>query len=179
MRESVRTGTMMPVAELGRTEFEAAWRRHEPALRRLCRYLAERESDAADLVQEISLRALRELDGFDPTRPLRPWLYAIARHVIVDHLRRRGKWWDIERELAAAPEEAEEPACDPVLAEESAAKIRDAVRRLPEPYRLVILYTAWEGFTPSEISEILGVPPGRIRIHLYRALKRLEKELKE
>lgn len=169
---------MMPVTELGRTDFEAAWRRHEPAIRRLCRYLAERDAEAADLVQEISLRAWRERDRFDASRAFRPWIFAVARHVIVDHLRRRGKWWDLERELSSGPEDVEEPAADPLILEESAGRIRDAVRRLPEPYRLVVLYTAWEGFTPSEIAEALGVPSGRVRIHLYRALKRLEKELK-
>jgi len=160
---------------MDRAAFEGLWERHESAMRRICAHLVERGGDVPDLVQEIYVRALEQLDRYDRALPFRPWLLTLARHVIVDHLRRRGKWWDIERDIAQSP--SAENAPDPILAAESAARLRDAVRRLPEPYRLVILYTAWEGFTPAETAAMLGLPAGRVRIHLYRALQRLAKEL--
>jgi RNA polymerase sigma-70 factor (ECF subfamily) len=116
---------------------------------------------------------------YDARRPFRPWLYALARHVVVDHLRRQGKWWDIEKDLARGCGTAFEPVQDPVLRSESEERLRQALERLPEPHRLVILYTVWADLAPAEIAELLEVPVGRVRVHLFRALRRLQQELGE
>ena len=42
---------------------------------------------------------------------------------------------------------------------------------------LVLIAVMWHDFTPTEVAELLGVPAGRVRVHLFRALKLVEKEL--
>jgi RNA polymerase sigma-70 factor (ECF subfamily) len=160
-----------------RDAMDAIYRRYHPPLLRLCRQMVDSGDEAADAAQEIFLRVLRVIERFDRSRPFRVWIYAVARNVIVDHLRRRGKWWDIESDLRRLPPDYVEEALDPVLRGESKERLRAAVQRLPGPYRLVILYAVWNDFAPSEIAELLDVPAGRVRVHLFRALKMLEKEL--
>jgi RNA polymerase sigma-70 factor, ECF subfamily len=161
-----------------RDALERLWLRYEPRIAQLCRVLSASDSEAADLTQETFLRVHEGIARYDPRRPFRFWLYALARNGVIDHLRRRGKWWDIERDLAGLRDEEAAPA-DPALRGESEERLRQAVRRLPEPYRLVVLYTTWADLSPSEIGELLEVPAGRVRVHLFRALRMLEKELRD
>jgi RNA polymerase sigma-70 factor (ECF subfamily) len=162
-----------------RSAVDALYRSHYPDLLRLCRYMLRIDSEAEDAAQEIFLRIFQGLVKDDGDRPFRPWLYSVARNVIVDLLRRSGRWREIEDDLRhLAPNYATE-AVEPLLRLESAARLRKALGRLPEAYRLTLFFTAWLDLTPSEIAEILGQPSARVRIHLFRALKLLEEELRE
>jgi RNA polymerase sigma-70 factor (ECF subfamily) len=164
-----------------RNALEELWRLHEPRIVQMCRWLCASESSSAvaDLVQETFLRMHENIGRYDARRPFRPWLYAIARNVVIDHLRRRGAWWDIEKELSGRGAGASGPVQDPVVRSESEERLRQAVRRLPEPYRLVVLYSVWADLPPAEIAELLEIPAGRVRVHLYRALRKLQAELGE
>jgi RNA polymerase sigma-70 factor (ECF subfamily) len=160
-----------------RGAMESLYRQYQPSVARLCRQMIDSEDEAADAAQEVFLRVLRSIDRYDPALSFRVWLFSVARNVIVDHLRRRGKWWDIENDLRRLPPNYAEESLDPVLRGESRDRLREAVQRLPAPYRLVVIAVIWHDFTPSEVAELLGVPAGRVRVHLFRALKLVEKEL--
>jgi RNA polymerase sigma-70 factor, ECF subfamily len=160
-----------------RAAMEALYRQYQPSIARLCRQMIEPEEEAADAAQEVFLRVLRTIDRYDPSLGFRVWLFTVARHVIVDYLRRRGKWWDIENDLRRLPPNHAEESLDPVLRGESRDLLRQAVQKLPAPYRLVVIAVMWHDFRPSEVAELLGVPAGRVRVHLFRALKLVEKEL--
>jgi RNA polymerase sigma-70 factor (ECF subfamily) len=159
-----------------RGAMESLYRQYQPSVARLCRQMMESEDEAADAAQEVFLRVLRSIDRYDPALSFRVWLFSVARHVIVDQLRRRGKWWDIESDLRRLPPNYAEESLDPLLRGESRERLREAVQKLPAPYRLVLIAVMWHDFAPSEVAELLGVPAGRVRVHLFRALKLLEKE---
>lgn len=162
--------------ERGRESLEALYRRHQSAVERLCRGMADRASDVSDLTQETFLRMCRKIGSYDPQHPFRAWLLTVAANAVIDHLRRRGRWWDLERALQTGATPYEEG--DPVLREENAERIRAAVRRLSEPYRMILHLTLWQDLPGREAAAILGIPHGRLRVHLHRALKRLEAELR-
>src|SRR5438874_9396391 len=122
------------VAERARREdreaMEAIYREYHPSVERLCRQMIDSEEEAADAAQEVFLRVLRTIDRYDPALSFRVWLFTVARHVIVDHLRRRGKWWDIEHDLRRLPLNDAEETLDPILRGESRDRLRKAVQRL-------------------------------------------------
>ena len=82
---------------------------YESDVRRLCRRMLGSGPAAEDAASEIFLRARRGIDGYDPTRPFRPWLLGIAGHHCIDQLRRRSSEArlfdpsDLEPEDLAAP----------------------------------------------------------------------------
>lgn len=148
--------------------------------------------EAEDLCQDVFLRVFQNLDRFDPSRPLGPWVRKIACNGALHHLRRRG----LERRHTYAPgrraNEAEgepppdpldfvaDPARDPealLAAKETEARIQRALLAFPEKPRLAFTLKYVEGLTAAEIAEALDVPRNTVKTWLLRARESLRHEL--
>lgn len=133
-----------------------------------------READAAEEVAQESLArvvaAIREGRLRDPAS-LGAFSRSIARHVIVDTLRVRGR-------LTALGPEHEETATgeDPLgtlVTAEQTLRLRTALAQLSERDRELLRLSFFEGLSPQELAERLGEPSTRIRKRKERALERL------
>jgi RNA polymerase sigma-70 factor (ECF subfamily) len=138
-----------------------------------------------DLAQDTFLRIFRALPGFDRRAKLSTWIYTIAHRVAIDHLRRRGRWADDERFAVGmdehAPEEVQAPANErpdvTLVREEQVRAVRDALARLPDKYRLPLVYAAIDGLDYPTIAGMLGVTVGSVKTLVFRAKKLLKDEL--
>ena len=123
--------------------------------------------DCEDIVQETLLAMHLKRDTWDDTQPLAPWLRAIARHKLVDHLRRRGftDHVDIDDhiDVLAAPAAEEGSAID-------AGRMLAA---LPVRQREIVQGISIEGRSAGELGNQLGMSEGSVRVTLHRALKAL------
>jgi RNA polymerase sigma-70 factor (ECF subfamily) len=124
--------------------------------------------DSEDIVQETLLAMHLKRDTWDETQPLEPWLHAIARHKLVDHLRRRGfhDHLDIDDHVdtLAAPEAGEAGA---------AADSRQMLSGLPERQRRIVEAISIEGHSARDVGSTLGMTEGAVRVTLHRALRAL------
>ena len=132
--------------------------------------------DAIDLAQEAFLRVHRHWGQKDSDRPFAPWFFKILRNLAIDRLRRR----------ASRPESQsqEVPETDPgpgpeVLAEKSEIKARvwQAIGRLPEPQREVLILRDIHGFSYKEIAEIGGTSVSTVTSRLHSARETLRRKL--
>ncbi len=145
-----------------------------PDLFRVALHLCPDAAMAEDALQETFLAVMEHPDRYEPGRPARPWLNAILQHHASKARWRRGRVPDAER----LPTPASPP--DPALSAESAEErehLREAMDRLPEPYRGVALLRWRYGLEPAEIADVKGVPPGTVWSLLHRAVKRLKAEM--
>jgi RNA polymerase sigma factor (sigma-70 family) len=122
------------------------------------RRVASRE-DAADLFGETMLTAWKRIDKF-PVEPERQrmWLFVIAAHTLSNHrrtARRRLELTDRLRDVLTVAE----PAPDT----EGTVAVRDAVLRLHDAQRELVMVIHWDGFTIVEAAEILGLNPSTAR----------------
>jgi RNA polymerase sigma-70 factor (ECF subfamily) len=138
------------------------------ALRRTSR------EDAADVVAETFLVAWRRLDDVDERTAL-PWLYAVARRVLLSQHRAT------RRQQAIAERAASEPtAADPPHATSFGSRpLLEALAALPESEREVLMLSAWEELSSPEAAGVLGCSATAYRIRLHRARKRLRERLAE
>ena len=124
--------------------------------------------DSEDIVQETLLAMHLKRHTWDETQPLGPWLRAIARYKLVDHLRRRGfhDHLDID-DYADSPEAAVET--------DAAAGIdsRQMLATLPERQRQVVEAMSLEGRQAADVARGLGMSEGAVRVMLHRALRSL------
>jgi RNA polymerase sigma-70 factor, ECF subfamily len=135
------------------------------ALRRTSR------EDAADVVAETFLVAWRRLDDVDERTAL-PWLYAVARRVLLSQQRAARRQQAIaERFAAGLPEASEIPSGSP--------RALDALATLSEAEREVLMLTAWEELSGAEAARVLGCSATAYRIRLHRARKRLRERLED
>ena len=125
-------------------------------------------ADSEDIVQEALLAMHLKRDTWDETQPLDPWLRAIARHKLVDHLRRRGsrEHFDID-DYANSPE----------LTVDVDASVSIDSRRLlaclPERQRRIVEEISLEGRRAADVAARLGMSEGAVRVSLHQALKAL------
>ena len=146
----------------------------EALLAYVTRLTGDRES-AQDIVQETLLRAWRRADRLaaDP-RPLRPWLFTVAHHLAVD--RRRAA--DARQELPDSHLEGVAGA-DELDRALDAWQLVDALGRLSEEHRSVLVETYYRGRSVVEAAAALGIPAGTVKSRTYYALRSLRLILEE
>jgi RNA polymerase sigma-70 factor (ECF subfamily) len=145
--------------------FRVLYRRHTPRLRWLVlRLLGGHEADTDDAVQEGWVRAVAGLRGFRGDSTFASWLSGIAIRVAWETIRRRRPW--------AVLEEGEESAIERLDLEER-VDLEQALGRLPDPQRMVLVLHDIEGFTHDEIAAQLDMAEGTSKSHLHRARRAL------
>jgi RNA polymerase sigma-70 factor, ECF subfamily len=140
-----------------------------------CHALSDREL-AEEVVQDVFARAWRRADSYDPERAsVRTWLYAIARHRVVDARRRAAVRPALADGEGQADEQLEEPLERAVLRWQLAA----ALARLTPEHREVIRLAHYGGLTLREIAERKGIPLGTVKSRTSYALRSLRLVLDE
>ncbi|WP_370248583.1 sigma-70 family RNA polymerase sigma factor [Nocardioides sp.] len=159
----------------------AAYRAHGDELFRLCLRSTGDRGVAADLVQEVFLRAWRAADSFDARRgSLRTWLFGIARNALVDHARRQAA----RPRLVPVAEDPEPDAAtaDGVAPEEQvmdAWVLEEALARLSPEHRRAVVEVHLRDRAPAEAAALLGVPVGTVRSRVFYGLRALRIALDE
>jgi len=128
---------------------------------------------AEEAVQETFLRAWRAGDRFDPQiGSLRTWLFAILRNVVID----------LGRARAVRPRLAEggvEASVDPLDEALLAWQIEEAMRRIGDEHRRVLIETYYRARPYAEVAAELGVPEGTVKSRVYYGLRALRVALEE
>ena len=128
---------------------------------------------AEEAVQETFLRAWRAGERFDPELgSLRTWLFAILRNVVID----------LSRARAVRPGVAEsgvEPSVEPLEEALLAWQVEEALRRIGEQHRKVLIETYYRGRPYGEVAAELGVPEGTVKSRVYYGLRALKMALEE
>lgn len=121
-----------------------------------------------DIVQEVLLAIHLKRHTWNAEAPVRPWLYAIARHKVIDAFRGRGKRIELPIE-DFAESLAMEAGRDPTEAADMAKMIGMLDDRQAEIIRRIGL----DGESAAEAGQALGMSDGAVRVALHRALKAL------
>ena len=148
--------------------------------RMVYQFLYMRTHDAhwsQDLLQETFLRAVTSISRYDGSCKLSVWLCQIARHVLWQDLRKRGKT-DFAELADSIPDPGNPDAETQVLQSEDRVGLYRAIHRLSEKEREVVLYRITGELSFREIGEILEKSENWARTTFYRAKLRLRKELK-
>jgi RNA polymerase sigma-70 factor (ECF subfamily) len=123
----------------------------------------------ADLAQETFLRAFRALPYFGSRSKLSTWVCTIAHRVAIDHLRKVRRYRD-ETSFSTA-RESQTQAPDPealVLRDEVGRLVHAALAKLPDKFRLPLVYAAIDGLDYDTIGAMLELPVGTVKTHIFR-----------
>jgi len=145
-------------------------------------YLSGNRELAEDLFQETWIRVLERGHQYDGKHEFSTWLYAVARNLTIDYLRKKnpvsldGLMGDEEH----APLEPADPrpmAWQVVQRQEQAERIGAALLSIPVEYRETVVLRFQEGLSLDEIATVTHAPLGTVKSRLYRGLNMLMSQL--
>jgi RNA polymerase sigma-70 factor (ECF subfamily) len=163
--------------------FERLVRPHFDRLYRLAWRLTGAKPEAEDLFQELLIKAYGKLDDLVEIEEPGSWLCRVMYNLFIDEQRRfaRRRMHTVEEGQLAGEGLENLPGGDnPVLENERLERIRrldNALARLSDEHRIVVLLHDTEGYKMSEIEELTGIPVGTIKSRLHRARARLRQIL--
>jgi RNA polymerase sigma-70 factor (ECF subfamily) len=170
--------------EEARDRFADLVERHQRRALRIAYHYLRDAADADEAVQDAFVKAYLHIGTFREELPFEVWFTRILVNGCLDRLkarRRRERW------LAPAPPElpggdrslaefmpARGPSPeDQVLSAERRQQLSEALAKLPDRQRLVFVLSQFEGRTSREVSAMTGLNESTVRVHLFRAVRRL------
>ena len=168
-RNSEEESVLTAAAQNGdQAAFGVLVRLHEKRAYAVARAIVTVHEDAEDAVQEAFVRAYHALDRFNLGQSFGPWLNRIVANAALDLARRRKvrSTDELHESLAGAFR-------DPGEADELRRRLAQALGKLPERMRSVLVLHDVEGFAHAEIGTMLGIPEGTARSDLHHARQRL------
>ncbi|GIP40139.1 RNA polymerase sigma factor [Paenibacillus sp. J31TS4] len=140
--------------------------------------LTRRRDAADDLAQDVFLRAYEKWATFRGDASVKTWLFAIARHRAFNY--KRSALFHRVVLLGGMREEGHSPSAErEAMAGLLADELWEAVLRLPDKYREVLLLDARYQMPVKEMAALLGIPEGTVKSRISRARAKLAKEWKE
>lgn len=147
---------------------ERMWDQYSRRLRAFIRSRVGDDAAAEDILQEVFIRIHRHLCCQADWHKPEGWVYQIARHLIIDHYRRRRETVEIPEGL---PDGAELPEEEPAAV--LALSLKEMVDELPEPYRQALLLTEYQGLSQKQLAERLGISLSGAKSRVQRAREKL------
>jgi RNA polymerase sigma-70 factor (ECF subfamily) len=145
-------------------------------------YLAGNRQLAEDMFQETWIHVLERGHLYDGKHEFSTWLYAVARNLTIDYLRKKSPvsldgLMEDEDHAPLEPADAGPSAWELVAQHEQAERISAALAGIPAEYREAVVLRFQDGLALEEIAAVTRAPLGTVKSRLYRGLNMLMKEL--
>jgi len=165
----------------GQDAFALLAQRHQRRVFNLSLRMLQDYEDASEVTQEAFLAAWQGLPSFRGEARFATWLYRITYHCCLRQLEQRKR----ERNLQAVIEaeqilesmHKEQQAEDILELRDRQAMVREQMEQLPSQYRRVLILRHLQEMTYEEMADILSMPVGTIKTHLFRARNLLKERL--
>lgn len=146
-------------------------------------YLSGNRELAEDLFQETWIRVLERGHQYDGRHEFSTWLYAVARNLTIDYLRKKSPvsldgLMENDEHAPFEPSDPRPMAWEVVQQHEQAERVSAALIGIPAEYRETVVLRFQEGLALEEIATVTGAPLGTVKSRLYRGLNMLMSRLK-
>ena len=169
-----------------RTAFREIVECNKKAVYYLAMHMTGNHHDAEDISQEVFLKMFRSLKGFKGKAKLSSWLYRITVNTCISKMRKKSSNILKFQESSTIDESevyknfAEQGQGNPeqyVESDQIGIHIEKALKRITHKERAVFILRHYSDLPLKEIAEVLNVAEGTVKSHLFRAIKKLQKEL--
>ena len=131
---------------------------------------------AEDITQEVFVKAILTIP--DHHDNLRAWLYTVARNLTYNHSRKNKNKAKAEEELKHGPT-YEADISEKVVMKEQYKELYDAIGRLSDTYREILIMQYFGNMQLKEVAEVLGITHGNARALAHRARSKLKQFMEE
>ncbi|PKD42563.1 RNA polymerase sigma factor [Rhodohalobacter barkolensis] len=151
-----------------------------PAIYRFAYSYFGNRDDASEIAQKTLIKVYQNIRSLKEVGSFKSWIYRIANNLCLDELKRAGR--RKSESLSLIPKELKLSELTPVTEIESKelnSLIHQALNRLPEEVRAVVILKQFEEMTFSEIGDTLQIPEGTAKTRMYKGLDLLGSILKQ
>ena len=141
--------------------------------------------EAKDLLQDVFVKAFKNIKSYDTERNFSSWIYRIAHNESVNHIRRKGlkrfiSWEDVtSTKDKMIGNKAEDGMDDVWLRKEKIKEIDDVMKKLPEKYRHILHLRYYSEKSYEEIGKVLKKPVNTVGTLISRAKKKMAEEMRK
>lgn len=168
-----------------RTAFEQLVELYKEKIYYLAFRMLGNRQEAEDIIQETFIRVYKNLHKYDQTQKFSTWIYRIATNLCIDRLRKRKASYSLDAEMSDGDgldgyDRIESQEITPekqLLITETQTQIRDAIDKLPEKYKSVVVLRYLHDMSLQEISDILHMPITTIKTRIHRGREFLRRKL--
>ncbi len=162
-------------------------KKYHDAIYNLIYRIIHEKGQVEDLTQEVFVKAFASLKNFNEEYAFSTWLYKIATNSSIDYIRKRKlETFSIDKPIAMEesdyhfelPDTTYQPDKS-IIQKQRANLIEEAINRLPEKYKRVIILRHTEERDYAEIAKMLKLPIGTVKAHIFRARELLNKYLRD
>jgi len=153
--------------------FEALVRRYQGPIYHVALRMVRDAEEARDLAQTVFLKVYEHLDGYDPAQRFYSWMYRIAIHETLNHLRRQGRLQPIDGETVSQRPDPERLAVDADVSR----TVQEALMTLPAQERAVVVLRHFAELSYQEIAQAVGIPEKTVKSRLFSGRQRLRERL--
>ena len=166
---------------MGETQlFRLLIERHQQHIFNLCYRMLRQFEEADDATQDTFLKAYRSLKQFRGDARLKTWLCRIARNECLNRLRHENMA-SLDQQLTTDYSfqiaDSTPSPLELIEQQETQSIVHEAINKLPHQYRLVITLFHLNGLSYEEISQVMEIPMGTVKTHIFRARELLKSKL--
>ena len=183
----VKAAVLAGQTELAREAFAELVGLHQRQAMRLALYLLRDAAEADEAVQDAFVKVFTHILSYREDLPFEAWFTRILANTCRDRQkarRRRERWetigFDRDGQSRSAVEMAQAPGHSPedaLLGSERRRELMSAIDTLPRRQRDILLLCHVEGQSPRDVAEMTGLTESTVRVHLFRALRKLRSAL--
>jgi RNA polymerase sigma-70 factor (ECF subfamily) len=171
--------TLIRAFQTGRREaFDVIVVRHRRQVYQLCYRFVNNHEDAADLAQDVFVRAFKGLSNFKGDASLATWLYRVAVNAGLNRVAAK-KPDPAPLDAASEMDGRVRSPLDDVLRGERAEAVRRAIAKLPPKQRATLMLRVYQECSHAEIAAALGSTVGAVKANFFHALGNLRRMLNE
>ena len=176
--ESQTDSAVMKLVQAGdSSQLATLFERYHVALFRYLLHLTRNRALSEDLVQEVFFRVLKYAHSYDPRFSFPGWLYGMARNTCFDSLH-KGRAEQTVAEMGDI--RSSEPMAEELISRrQDAMHLQEALQKLPEDKREVLILSRFHNLRYEDIARILHCEIGTVKVRVYRALKELREKFCE
>ncbi|NOU48347.1 MAG: RNA polymerase sigma factor [Bacteroidales bacterium] len=163
--------------------------KYQPMVFRVCRGFVFYKEDADDLMQEVFIKVFRALDTFNQQAAFSTWLYRITLNTCLNYKRKteRNQFFlrfnklgirDLKKSETLMSESIQQ-ADQPMIDNQHATQIKQAINRLPEKQQAAFVLSKYEDMPQQEIAQVMNISVGAVEQLLFRARENLRIQLAE
>ena len=161
-----------------KSQFNDYIQRYNADLTRLCISLCGNMSDAEDLLQDTWLKALKNYDKYDSTKPFDKWLYSICvntyKNTVNSAFFKKRKCFQTDEEQRVFFSSIADVTLDN---KDEYIQLHNAICALSKKHRIVIVLYYFKDYSVAEISQIINIPTGTVKSRLSSARAEIKRRL--